>query len=691
MLFAATPPPVTTYDDRQIPTIVAASESDLFFAFGQVLARQRGAQMDRSRRAAEGRLAESFGPQYAAADAETLRFSPSDAELRAQYRHLPPRLRVAFDRYADGVNAAWSADGAAYAPWRVEDSLAIAVRLLRVFGRGGSGELRNLALLSYLQGRPESRERALDIFDDLAPYEDPKAPTTLQPEDEPRFRPPVFARPVRSVTEAQLAALPRLSLLESLGAARVASLDTARAAAARVASPFRSGSYAVAVARDRSASGVPLLLTGPQMGFSLPSVAHEIGLRGPRFAVAGMDVPGIPLILVGATQRVAWGLTTGVADTEDIVALPAAGAALTIEHRDYAVNGTTPGRAIRETTPYGEIVFRTGDGKTLFARRRSYEGRELESLTSLFGMYEARSAHDCDRTLARATMNFNAIYAAPDAIGWRYTGLVPKRDPGYDPRLPTPPAAKWHGFLSPSEMPHVIAPKSGIISNWNTKPSRGWVNGDTPAWGRADRVNLLRTALQSRRGSLAPLGPQDLVYAAKWIAEHDVRYLDFSPYLSLGTWDSGLISNATAPLTFARGLEGLKRDVFAPVIGDVAGQLTAVVQDSALMRALEGDSRVFALTSERSRTLAAAALARAGAPEGYAPPRFSFDDAHILTYTNRGTFLGVTELGRSFETSLPPGNVEAGEDAFLDLADANDWRLRPRVLPWTLAVPKSGR
>ena len=664
-MLAYVPPAVLTYDDGGVPTVAASDEGALFEGMGRAVARDRSGQLDRSRRAARGTLAELLGPSYAAADAEARRFAPTDADLAAQYAKLPGRLRTAFARYADGVNAEWGAreDPGRKDPWTVADSLAISARLLRTFGRGGSGELRNLAVLSYLRSRPESRERALDIFDDLVPLDDPQAPTTLQPEDEPkRFDSPFPARD-RGDLERQLAALPSLSLLEMLGAARVARADLSRGAAARVASPFRSGSYAVAVAGWRSRSGVPLLLSGPQMGFTTPSIAHEITLRGPSFAVAGMDVPGIPLVLIGTTgRRVAWGLTTGVADVEDIAAVPATEAA-------------------RVAKVGGEEVFRTADGKTVFVRRRAYAGRELESLSALFGLYEARNVRDCDASLRRATMNFNAFFAAPDGIGWRYTGLVPARAPGSDPRLPLVGGFGWRGFLKADEMPHVLAPRSGMLSNWNTKPRRGWTMGDTPAFGRADHVRTLRAALPDGKLAL-----EDLERAARTIATTDTRALDFRPYFpaALSGWDGALTPGAADPAIFSRTLALLRRDLFAPVTGDIGGNLDAAVQDSALLRALEGATKTGWLAGRDAKALFAAAVERAGSGPAYAPRPVVFSaggQEARMTFANRGTYLQAVELGRRFETILPSGNAESGPHALDAVERANAWSFRPRPLP----------
>src|SRR5205085_381903 len=68
----------------------------------------------------------------------------------------------------------------------------------------------------------------------------------------------------------------------------------------RITLPTKLGSYSWAIAPDRTLSRHPLLLGGPQMGFSTPHVGFEIGLHGAGFDVTGMAFAGMPGVLIGA-------------------------------------------------------------------------------------------------------------------------------------------------------------------------------------------------------------------------------------------------------------------------------------------------------------------------------------------------------------------------------------------------------
>jgi len=79
----------------------------------------------------------------------------------------------------------------------------------------------------------------------------------------------------------------------------------------------KMGSYAWAVAGSKTASGNPIVYSGPQMGFSTPSIVAEGSIRGGGLEISGMTVPGIPFIIIGRTPHHAWSMQVGHAHTVD--------------------------------------------------------------------------------------------------------------------------------------------------------------------------------------------------------------------------------------------------------------------------------------------------------------------------------------------------------------------------------------
>src|SRR5207237_6617174 len=78
------------------------------------------------------------------------------------------------------------------------------------------------------------------------------------------------------------------------------------------------GSYMFAV--RRRSDGHAILFNGPQLGFTAPERIVELEVHAPGLDVRGLTAPGAPIIGAGHNGRVAWGITTGASDTDDLYA-----------------------------------------------------------------------------------------------------------------------------------------------------------------------------------------------------------------------------------------------------------------------------------------------------------------------------------------------------------------------------------
>ena len=667
----------TVHDAYGIPHVRALGADDAWRAMGYAVAQDRMWQMETSRRVARGTMAEAFGPDYVQSDRETLTTGYTDRELRTQLQSLGASSQAAFSAYAEGVNAfltqgplppEYAANGLAPKPWTTLDSAAIAVKLLRTFGRGGAGEVRNLALLTYLKGR--KGVQALDVLDDLVWADDPQAPTTLK-----GFKAPdIFPSVTRIETERQLAALPEFNLFELLGGLRLAERRASSLVARRFNSPYKSGSYAVLVPARESAGGHPLLLNGPQMGMRAPSVVHECSVSYPGFAVTGIDVPGVPGIVVGHTKRIAWGLTSGVADTDDIVVDPKP-VFVSADSPTIPVKGGEDQSVERRRTVDGPVILMTTKGAMV--RRSAHWTRELRTFDALAGLWSAKDVRAADRAMRGATMSFNVFMA--DASGhtaYRYAGLVPIRARGFDPRLPLPagPAARWRGFVPPARMPQAFDPPT--LTNWNDKPVSGWVQGDTPAWGRLFRGAELRRALPQGK-----LTPKDLEKAAFLIARREPTFPAFG--LFVPGFDGALLDGSVPAARYALFLDRLREELFLGKLGNLVSpeNFRTALQPDLILAALDGRTKVDYLAGRGPADVVAAALARVPEnPPPYLSGRIPVPGGDPVPYSNRGTYIEIVELlkgGPQGVANLPPGNAERGPHATDGAELARSWTYRP--------------
>ncbi|MEQ1933420.1 MAG: penicillin acylase family protein, partial [Fimbriimonadaceae bacterium] len=389
MLLALVPlvfAPGIARDSYGVPHITAPTWAGAFELAGYAVAQDRLWQMENSRRLARGLMAEVFGPTFLASDKDVLRGAYSTSELSTQIRKLPPKIQTALAAYAKGVNRfisegnlpkGYGDTGFIPTPWAPEDSAAIAIRMLQTFGRGGAGEIRNMALLGYMQTQPALKGHEMEVLIDVAWFNDARARTTINDEDvKSKIN---FSAPTVATTTAHLALLPKAGLLELLPGLRVVLREESTRVAANVSAPFKSGSYCIVAAPKRSASGVPLLLSGPQMGFRQPSIVHEMSISAPGIRAVGMDIPGVPGIIVGHTDRLAWGLTTGVADTEDIFFAKQEGSNYLFGNQpkpiskvtfEVKVTGGETVNVEQLRTDWGPIVLSLRSG-TVFMRRSS--------------------------------------------------------------------------------------------------------------------------------------------------------------------------------------------------------------------------------------------------------------------------------------------------------------------------------
>lgn len=717
--FQTTPPKIER-DAYGVPHIRAASVSDAFFQAGYATAEDRLWQMEQSRRVARGRMAEAFGPKYIASDKETLSVSYTDDELDQQYARFTPEVKDAFDGYVRGVNAyidqaraagtlptGYKDNGLDVAPWTKEDSLAVGVLLLQQFGRFGAGEIRNMALMAYLDGQPNAKNRKLDILDDFLWQKDPRAIPTVYPEDDPVKRRPVIFPPFdRKISEAHVAMLPKVSLFDLLPGLRLAQMEESRKVAQLRGAPFKAGSYALLVTAKRSATGHPLLLSGPQMGFTTPSIIHETAIEAPGMNVDGLDIPGMPGVYVGTTPYVAWGLTSGVADTDDVFFYKTSGddgyfygaEARKLQRitRALHVKGAPDQTVVQTRTLHGPVVVTSKSGGAVFVRRPASYQSELDSVNAVFQLYHARTADDAEKAMSGATMNFNFFYTTAEGdAGYRYVGRIPLRSPGLDPRFPTPgsPQYEWRGMVPFDEMPHVRNPKGGIIANWNNKPAAWWPNGDAPVWGRVFRNEEVLAA-----AAKPSLSPRDVEMVPWTLARRSESFRDLAPYfkrsISSGpeflqaqarAYDGWALEGSVGAKLYSTWLASLREEIFLKTTGNFLDpSLFAIAAGpSVMLNALEKKTKVDYLRGRSVDEVCRAAWDKALSRLGADPSTWNLASDEIavpgqpgIPYSNRGSYIQIVQMGpwgMFGRNVVTPGESESGEHAFDQVPLAREW------------------
>ena len=278
-----------SFDSNDIPFIRASSPTDAATALGYIHARDRMFQMDLMRRAASGTLAAVFGAAALPND-EEMRILGVRASAEADVADLSPEARALMQAYANGVNAWIAKRGWLSAPefvvlgkpqpWTIVDSLLWGKTMGLWLSGNWETELQRLALSAHM---------SRDKIDSLWPVAGPAPP----PVDAALAYPPA----------ARAAARQALAWIRHFP------------------EPFTQpaqASNAWTVSGGHTASGEPLLAGDPHLAFNFPGLWYLARIDTPDGTLAGATVPGLPFMLIGHNEHVAWTFTSTGADTQDI-------------------------------------------------------------------------------------------------------------------------------------------------------------------------------------------------------------------------------------------------------------------------------------------------------------------------------------------------------------------------------------
>jgi acyl-homoserine lactone acylase PvdQ len=527
---------VTIRRDRfGVPHVQGRTAEDVAFGAGWATAADRRPLMQLLR--GPGRIAALDVPGI---DLVSLTFSgrtfrPSaqtEAALARQYDLLRGQgergrrgIRLV-DAYVAGVNAYSRRAGLRFAPWTRNDVVAVSALVGALFGSGGGDEVRRSQFLDQLQRRLGG-ERGRQVWEDLRQRDDPEARVAV---------------PGRSG---------RARFANELGNVVVDAGSSVRDDEASAPTGLRM-SNALLVGAKRSVSGKPLLVAGPQVGQFYPQLLLELDLSGGGYRTRGVAFPGVSFaMLVGRGIDYAWSATSAGSDLVDEYVETLCGGSDTMylyrgecramTRLDAGVLAGRPGeddeRLVLHQTVHGPVKgYATVEGRRVaISSRRATRGRELGSLGFFLdlSMNRVRSAEDFVRAAERVELAFNWFYADGRDIAQYTSGRLPMRSTSVDPGLPTKGTGEfeWLGFLPPDAHAQAIDPPSGVILNWDNKPSRGYDAADDEwTWGSVQRVDLLSAAIQRRRrhtlgsvvGAMNRAATQDIRLMRVWPVVRDV-------------------------------------------------------------------------------------------------------------------------------------------------------------------------
>jgi penicillin amidase len=542
--------PVTvTRDAAGIPQLEADSALDLFAAQGFVHAQDRFWEMDFRRHVTAGRLAELFGESQVGTDA-FVRTLGWRAVAEQEVAALDEVSRSYYEAYASGVNAYLESRSGAdlsleYAvlglqnpgyspePWTPADSVAWLKAMAWDLRSNLEDEIERAILATTLEP-----DRLAELYPAYPYAEHPTITGGAAEGSEPSEVSALTTAtdPPTRDDDGEAASDP-LS-----GSETVAALEHVRSALRGLPELLGKagtdiGSNAWVVSGEHTATGKPLLANDPHLGPALPSIWYQMGLRCSTvseacpFDVAGFSFSGLPGIIIGHNDRVAWGFTNLGPDVADLYIERVAGdeseldgamQPMAVRTETIRVAGGDDVKVRVRSTSRGPIVSdvsgQIGSIAADYGAASDEPDREYavslqwtaltpgRTPTAIFAMNAAR---DWDGFRAAAERfevpSQNLLYADVDGnIGYQAPGVIPirKGSDGTRPQAGWTSDSGWVGAVPFAELPSVFNPASGYIVTANNavSPNRQgpFLTADWDAGYRADRIDRLVRGLIER-------------------------------------------------------------------------------------------------------------------------------------------------------------------------------------------------
>ena len=585
---------VEIYRDKfGIPQIYAGNSHDLFFAQGYVHAQDRFWQMDFWRHITSGRLSEFFGEGQLETDM-FLRTVGWRRIAEEEYKLATDEEKLALDSYAEGVNAYISSRSALdlsleYSilgligvpnyrpePWTPADSLAWAKSMAWDLGGNLDEEIKRAILLQAIG--PEMTADFMPLY--------------------PADHPVIIPNPATASVDYSRA-LVRLNALTAL-----------------LGSGFEGiGSNDWVIAGSRTTTGQPLLADDPHLSIQMPAIWYEIGLhctpKGPAcpYDVTGFSLAGDPGVIIGHTDRIAWGVTNVGPDVQDLFIeklnpanpnqyeVNGQWVDMDVRTETLQVRGGDPVELTVRSTRHGPLIDAVyGDAHTLISDTVPVNGVALDTsyglalrwtaleptliFSSVLQLNRAQNWNDFRRALQDwAVPSQNFVYADVDGnIGYQTPGNIPLRQSG-DGLLPVPgwtDEYEWTGYIPFDEMPYSYHPPPGSLATANNAvvgPDYPYlISLDWDPGYRAQRiVDLIEAQDKISPEYIAQIHGDDLNLGAQEVLPHLFTALANFEFGSPGqalaldalhTWDMQMRLDSQPAAVYASFFTALVNDTF---------------------------------------------------------------------------------------------------------------------------------
>ncbi len=450
-------------DENGVAHVSGSTEGEVYRGQGYAHGIDRGMQIVLMRILGQGRAAELLdgGDETVAVDTFFRRMNWS-GNTRSQVESLPERTRRNLKKYCEGLNQALSQKfpwemkllGIAFEPWTCDDSILMTRMVGYLTLSQSQAEMERLLVEMVQAGVPDDKLEALF--------------------------PGILGGLNREL-------LQKVTLPERI--VNPASLWG-------IAAPRMMASNNWVVAGSRTNSGLPLLANDPHLEINrLPNVWYEITLRiGERYVMGG-SMPGLPGVMTGRTDRVAWGVTYAFADTID---------SWIEECRDGKCRrGEDTWVPLQErievirrkkkdeiTVRFYENEHGVLDGDPhepgyYLATRWAAGDVGAGFIDRLFGILDLNTVPEAMKLVAGIETDWSFVLCdGLGNIGFQMSGKVPLRKEGVSGFVPLEgwdAGNDWKGYMDAEALPSCLNPEKGFFVT---------ANNDLNAYGREKPINM---------------------------------------------------------------------------------------------------------------------------------------------------------------------------------------------------------
>jgi penicillin amidase len=565
----------THRDAWGIPHIKATDEWDLFFAQGFVTAQDRLWHMDADRYRALGRWSEFVGESGLAQD-RLLRAAGMGRSSKLDYDVASDKAKAMIDAYTAGVNAFIESD----------QSLPVEYGILGLTPEKWENWhcITNYKMRNSLLGTFEAKLLRTKLAGQIEPEK--------------------IAAIMNGYPKDHLITVPPAGRYDGIDVGGIEELQQA-ANDANWLNETEPGSNAWSISGKLTASGLPLVAGDSHRALDTPSVYYQIHLSAPNFQIIGHSVPGMPGVMHFAhNAHVAWGMTYGSADTQDLFIEKfedrADGRYFLFKHEWSKAEVLNETLNVRGGRSVDIEVTITRHGPVIAGEPSSGNGIAISDpalikgtlwVDSVRDLMHAKSVHELHDAFSEWTDRVNN-YAVADVegnFGYLHEGKIPVRGerngwsavPGWTGEF------EWDGYIPHDELPRTINPEQGFVVTCNQRVAQAdypyYVGLYFAAHYRADRI-------VTRIGELTPgtvtVADMATIHAERLstpgtilrdrLASLDLDEEDqLAAQVLLKAWDGRIDRESVATSIYAVTRSIITRWQTETRFGDIAGELMA--------------------------------------------------------------------------------------------------------------------